>query len=108
MRRAGATGAADLERIVTRGPQLSAQERLGIYHYAYHARLIDCLADDFTAVRHALGEPAFDALCRAVISERPSDGPNLNFYGRHLAEHCASPRARVRDRAFIADLAALE
>jgi hypothetical protein len=108
MRRVGADGAAELERIVTRGPRCSAQERLGVYHYAYHARLVDCLADDYPALRYALGEDAFDALARAVIHAHPSDGPNLNVYGRRLAEFCARPRGRVPHRAFARELAALE
>lgn len=104
----GAASADELERVVTAGPQLSAQERLGIYHYAYRARLVDCLADDFPAVQYVLGDDAFAGLCRSVIARHPSDGPNLNAYGRRLAQYCAerakpSPRER-----FVRELAELE
>jgi hypothetical protein len=50
-------------RWFTAGPRLTAHERLAIYRRAYHARLVECLADDYAAVQHALGR---DPLRRAV------------------------------------------
>jgi hypothetical protein len=102
-----APGAA-VERVLVSSPQLAAIERIGIYHYAYHARLVDCLADDFPSVLHALGREAFDALAREVIARYPSDHPNLNRYGQRLVRHCQDARTRLPRRAFIAELAALE
>jgi len=83
-------------------------ERLDVYHYAYKARLIDCLADDYPTVKHALGAAAFDALCAAVIEHRPSRGPNLNVYGRALLDHCREDALRLPSHAFITELATLE
>ena len=100
--------AAALERVLVSSPRLAALERIGIYHYAYHARLIDCLADDFPSVLHALGREAFDALAREVIARHPSDHPNLNRYGERLVRHCRDARTRLPRRVFIAELAALE
>lgn len=100
--------AAPLERVLVSSPRLAASERIGIYHYAYHARLIDCLADDFPSVVHALGREDFAALARAVIARYPSDHPNLNRYGQRLVRHCQDARTRLPRRAFIAELAALE
>ncbi len=102
-----APGAA-IERVLVSNRQLAAIERIGIYHFAYHARLIDCLADDFPSVLHALGREAFDALAREVIARYPSDHPNLNRYGQRLVRHCQDARTRLSRRAFIAELAALE
>lgn len=106
--RLGVRSPRGLERIVTAGPELSAAERLGIYHYAYHARLVDCLADDYPALVTALGQRGFARLARKVIAAHPSDGPNLNFYGRHLATYLRRHRDACRSRAFILDLARLE
>lgn len=106
--RLGVRSPDGLERIVTAGPELSAAERLNIYHYAYHARLVDCLADDYPALVTALGQRGFERLARKVIAAHPSDGPNLNFYGRHLVTYLRRhPKACAR-RAFALDLAILE
>jgi Putative DNA-binding domain len=79
---------------------------VAIYHDAYQARLVECLSDDYPALKYALGESAFDALCRAYIAQHPSRSPNLNSFGRHLSAFC---RAQSDARAdFHADLAALE
>ncbi len=100
--------AEPIERVLVSNRQLSASARIGIYHYAYHARLVDCLADDFPSVLHALGREAFTALARDIIARSPSDHPNLNRYGQRLVRHCQDERARVPQRAFIAELAELE
>ncbi len=80
-----------------------------MYRRAYHARLVECLVDDYPAVQHALGESAFDDLCRGYIAAFPSTGPNLNHFGRRMG---AFVREGVPEpfplRAFVADLAALE
>ncbi|MBV9947252.1 MAG: putative DNA-binding domain-containing protein, partial [Myxococcales bacterium] len=80
-----------------------------IYRRAYHARLIECLTDDYPVLAHALGEPGFERLCRAYIAAHPSGNPSLNFFGRHMAAFCreADP-SLLRRRDFAADLAALE
>lgn len=101
--------AATAARWFTAGPRMTALDRLEVYRRAYHARLVDCLVDDYPAVQHALGEAAFEELCRGYIAAFPSTGPNLNYFGRRMA-------AFVRElapepfplRAFAADLATLE
>lgn len=98
----------DIERIVTAGPHLSARERMGIYHYAYHARIIDCLADDYPTLKHALGDAIFERLCRAYLVAYPSRSPNLNFYGANFSRFCLESAGRFPLRRFAADLATLE
>jgi hypothetical protein len=99
----------EVERILTPGPRLSARERLEIYRRGYHARLIECLADDYPCLAHALGEEAFDALCRRYVAAHPSELPNLNFFGRRLEEFCRSrTEGELPLRDFAADLARLE
>ena len=94
---------------LTPGPRLTALERFEIYRRGYHARLIECLADDYPAMQHALGEALFENLGRAYVARFPSTGPNLNYYGRHMSgfvrEGMPEPFA---ERAFVADLASLE
>jgi hypothetical protein len=95
------TGAAleEADRRLTAGPRLGPRERLGVYRHGYEARLVECLADDYPALKVALGEEAFDALCRRYIARFPSEAPNLNAYGRRMAEVC---------EWFASDLARLE
>ena len=100
---AGSLAADRLEAVVTAGPQLSALDRLDVYHHAYKARLVECLLDYYPAIAHAIGDDAFTALCHAYVERYPSRQPNLNFFGRHMAAFCAE-----RGEPFLADLARLE
>jgi len=93
-------------RLITASATLSSLERIEIYRRGYHARLIECLVDDYPVLEHALGADEFEALSRRYIARFPSDGPSLNYFGRHMAEFCrAEPLAEA---GFAADLAALE
>jgi Putative DNA-binding domain len=102
-------GDGDAARWLTAGPRLSAVERLDIYRHAYHARLVECLADDYPVTQHALGEAAFDELCRGYVALFPSTGPSLNFFGRRMSEFVRDGATQpIQDRGFVADLTALE
>ncbi|HTQ04180.1 MAG TPA: DNA-binding domain-containing protein [Polyangiaceae bacterium] len=100
-----ATAADDLERVVTRGPRLSALERLSIYRDGYVARLVECLADDYPALACALGELEFGRLARDYIAAHPSRSPSLDAHGAALPAYldtrseawarCASDLARL-------------
>lgn len=102
--------AESARELVTPSASLSALERLEIYRTSYHARLIECLADDYPVLQHALGEAAFERLCRAYIARFPSHSPSLNLFGRHMSEFCrvAPDEARLAEPSFAAELAALE
>jgi hypothetical protein len=96
-------------RWFTAGPRMTALDRLEIYRRAYHARLIECLADDYPVTRHALGEALFDELCRAYMARFPSDGPSLNFFGRNMGDFVRRGMPEPFPlRAFVADLVRLE
>jgi hypothetical protein len=98
--------AVTLPDCVTDGPSSSAAERLEIYHSGYFARLVECLADDYRATAHLLGEDTFSDLARAYIQKFPSRSPSLNAYGAEMAAFC---RTRAEPwAAFAAELARLE
>jgi hypothetical protein len=80
----GPETAPDAARVLTPGPRLTPAERLQIYRDGYRARLVECLADDYAAVRYLLGEAAFEAIAHAYIDEHPSRSPNLNAFGRAM------------------------
>jgi hypothetical protein len=113
---------ADVERQVTAGPRLSAAERFDIYRSGYHARLFECLLDDYPVLAamlsrvtdsHSEDGACFEALCRAYVDRHPSASPNLNGFGRHMASFCREAKLESFPRfdalrVFASELAALE
>jgi len=102
-----ALGAQEIEEIVTPSSRMPAIDRLGLYHYAYHARLVECLADDYATVQHAIGDSSFEMLARKYIEAHPSQNPNLNYFGRHFAEF-VKRQSWLDNHAFLSDLSRLE
>ena len=98
--------AHSVARLVTPSASLSALDRIDIYRRGYHARLIECLVDDYPVLQYALGEERFEALCRAYIAAHPSRAPSLNYFGRHFAEFCLTEP--LPEPGFAAALATLE
>jgi hypothetical protein len=96
----------DVEQILLPSSKLTGVERIAIYAEAYRARLVECLADDYPALKYALGDDAFEALCLRYVARHPSESPNLNAFGRHMAVFCRTEE--VPPRRFEGDLAALE
>jgi hypothetical protein len=102
---AGLGAANSTTRLIRPGQRMSPVEQLAVYQHAYHARLIDCLLDDYPALAHALGN-AFNALCHAYIARFPSHAPSLNQFGQHMAQFCAEQA--TSQAVFNAELARLE
>jgi hypothetical protein len=105
--------AAEIEGVITRSQNLTALERLDIYHRAYFARLVECLRDEFPVLLHALGDEAFDAFALAYLQKYPSQTYTLNFLGTRFPQYLAETRP-PDDREglswpdFLIDLATLE
>jgi hypothetical protein len=92
-----------VEHVVLPSSRMTSAERLEIYRFAYRARLVECLADDYPVLQRALGEASFESICHSYIDRHPSRSPNLNFFGQHMASFC-----RETGATFSADLATLE
>ena len=94
---------AAIEQVVTRSKALSAVERLGIYGYAYYARLLECLKEEFPAVLHAVGEDAFNSFALGYLQKYPSRSYTLFELGakfpRYLDE--TRPTDEPTGRRFI-------
>lgn len=99
--------AQQAEALLTDGPRMRAAERLAVYRRGYLARLIECLADDYPALRWAYGVEGFESLCHRYIAAHPSTEPSLNWFGRHMATFCAT-HGGLDDPEFASDLARLE
>jgi hypothetical protein len=83
----------------------SAPERLEVYSNAYTARLVECLGEQFPALRRALGEETFAGFALDYLGAHPSRSWSLNGLGARLAEHLEATRpSRESDTPDWADL----
>ncbi|HUY31812.1 MAG TPA: DNA-binding domain-containing protein [Pirellulales bacterium] len=85
-------GLDDVEQVVTRSQALTALERLAIYGYAYRARLVECLREEYSVLRHALGEEAFDAFAIDYLRMYPSRSYTLSQLGANFPRFLAETR----------------
>jgi hypothetical protein len=92
--------------IVRPSASMAPAERLHVYRYAYRARLIECLRDDYPVLALSLGDTKFNELCHLYIERHPSRSTSLNDFGRHMSDLCAD--SELEARAFYCDLARLE
>jgi hypothetical protein len=102
-----------VETVVTRSRALSAVERLTVYGNAYHARLIECLREEYPIVARTVGEEVFDELAVDYLQKYPSRSYTLNELGRSFPRYLAECAAAEEDSSeswadFLIDLATLE
>ncbi|HEX8284142.1 MAG TPA: DNA-binding domain-containing protein [Pyrinomonadaceae bacterium] len=69
------------EDVVAEKRGLSARERLGVYTGGYVLRLLECMREDFPALRGFVGDPVFDAFAKAYVITRPPGSPSLYDLG---------------------------
>lgn len=62
----------------------SLETRLGIYHYAYFARIKESLAADFPKLKLELGDEEFSSLIKNYLKKHPSQYPGLAQVGKNL------------------------
>ena len=102
----------EAERVVTRSRSLSALARLAIYSNAYHARLVECLREEFPILARALGEETFDAFAIGYLQRYPSQSYTLIQLGARfpsfLAETAPPGEEDAAWAGFLVDLATLE
>ena len=111
-----ALGPVEAGAIVTRSRHLTAEERLGVYHHAYYARLLACLREEFPVWARAVGDEAFDAFAFGYLQYHPSRSYTLGQLGAGFARYLAETHvteAGTTDgppgwEEFVIDLATLE
>jgi hypothetical protein len=109
-------GPGEAETVVTRSRALTALERLGIYGYAYYARLLECLREEFPVLMHALSQEVFDAFAVGYLQAYPSRSYTLLQLGANFPRYLAETRPEERGGEglpadwpdFLIDLATLE
>jgi hypothetical protein len=82
---------ASVEGILLASEQQSASERLAVYQYAYHARLLECMRELFPVLRSMLNE-AFDAFALEYLERYPPASYSLNALGTHFVQHLQETR----------------
>lgn len=79
---------------ITPNDRMSGFERLEIYARQYWFRLLDCLYDDYPALRAFLGERRFHKLCRDYLAQHPSTSWTLRNLGSALPDFITDVKAR--------------
>ena len=90
---------------------LDAARRLGIYHHAYRARLLETLRDTFGHTLRYLGDDWFDHLAGAFVAQHPHSQRNLRWYGREWPDWLAATLVADSDAGAhpeVAELARLD
>ena len=87
--------------------QLSARDRLEIYANAYRGRLREALSVEYPVTKEVVGDSPFIDVLDAYIDANPSTSFTLRGFGAKLGAFVES-NTDLRDRAFIAELAAFE
>ena len=111
-RQAIVVGSNDVNAVVCPSQLLGSLERLGVYANAYFARLVECLAAEFPALEHALGDETFTSFAASYLAEYPSDSYTLAKVGSRFPEFLRESRPTDVPRPgwpdFLIDLATLE
>jgi hypothetical protein len=81
-----------IEQVIGRSRSLDSISRLAVYGNAYIARLTECLAEDFPALSHALGEETFLSFAMSYLQEHPSRNYSLVELGRNFPRYLADHR----------------
>jgi hypothetical protein len=110
---AGGVPAAIADDIVAGHGRLASADRVAIYARAYRSRLLDCLREEYPALRRLAGDTAFDLFAADYVAAHPSRRPSLYDFGAGFADHLAKRApAEAREQgsplAMPAQLARLE
>ena len=96
------TGADDLMPLLANGGRF-----FKVYDNAYSLRLLEVLAEDFSALHTLLGDQKFEQAMRAYLADHPSQHTSIRWLGRHPTEWLGRTEP-WRDHRELADMAAFE
>lgn len=82
----------ELDDVVRPAGALSAVERLQLYNRGYHARLLECLAAAYPALRQTMGPELFDAFALDYVHDRPSRSYTLHGLTDGFADYLEATR----------------
>lgn len=106
------TSIADIESLVPASSRLDAISKLEVYGNAYFARLIECLGEEFPAVKAALDEDNFNSFAFSYLQQYPSRSYTLGELGRNFSKFLAETKpddaGELGWADFLIDLSRLE
>lgn len=73
---------AFVNEVVTPSKQLTPEACLAIYQRSYYSRLIECMREQFKALRYTLDDALFDDFVRLYLKTHPSTSPSLADLGK--------------------------
>src|SRR5215218_8416472 len=76
---------AELEQVIRRSKNLTAEERMGVYANAYYARLMECLRESFPVLAKTLRREVFDEFAFDYLQRYGSRSYTLNRLGDRFA-----------------------
>ena len=107
-----------LEQVVLRSKNLTANERITIYANAYYARLVECLSECFPVFKRTMGEEVFNGFAFEYLQRYPSGSYTLDRLADYFAQFLEETRPNRTDNGersveadwpdFLVDLATLE
>lgn len=95
-------GGDDLATRVRATGTVDARQRLGVYHFAYRARMSALLREAFDKTWTYLGDARFDEAVAAYVAEHVSASPSLDDYGSGFADLLARQMPNEPDAAELA------
>lgn len=81
--------------VLTRSARQTAQERLAVYQRAYRLRLLGCLRSCYPALRHLLGQDAFDVLAAGYFEAVPPSSYSLGHFTQAFPRYLIQGRPDV-------------
>lgn len=81
--------------------------RVGVYHHAYRARLIEALRSNLPVLHRVLGDDGFAELALNYLADQPSRKPSIRWFGDGLQAWLADHPDALPHPALV-DLAAME
>jgi hypothetical protein len=106
-----------LPNIIRPSESLSSADRLEIYVNAYHARLLECLDEEFSVTRWTMGDELFGAVAFGYLQSYPSRSYTLNQLGARFPQYLSETRLHAAGAPagvgpswpeFVIELATLE
>jgi hypothetical protein len=77
----------ELEKVICRSNNLSAEDRISIYANAFYARLLECLGECVPVLKRTVGDDVFNEFAFGYLQNYPSRSYTLNHLGDHFAQH---------------------
>ena len=79
-------GSLRLDQVIHPSSRLGVSDRIRVYADAYYGRLIECLANEFPILAHAVGEETFNEFAFEYLQQYPSQSYTLNVLGSRFAD----------------------